>query len=690
MNTTNEITNIKEIQSIDISLKQIPFLSIESNLSVNALYKILIKNPDLINMINEKQETFLSYAIKRNNNPIIDLILTSPLLDLTYQDKNGNTYLHLSIIQQNLKLIKNLLEKKISINTKNNDGNTALHLAYYINNNEIIKLLLINNADNNIKNNNGFIAEEVIPTNDIDKIAGYEVDMNLSINDELKYLQNNINEDKKYNLCLNTNTNESINNKKNKNSKNNIKSKEKEKQENKTKINQSKNNNKNIYNNHNKTKDYKNNKNKIINNKIINNKSNTIKNNVKNNINKKYIDKNDDNEKINKSNNKNDNINISKNKIKDEEYKDLGNAPFHFGKTNRKISNIDKIYNENDKFIRRESECYAFYTELINSNNDSLHYSIKKNSTKNKNKNNNNNLSNIIENNNKSENSFDNIAFDKEIKKNNSSQYMSNGERLNNSSKNNNSSILNNSVKKNNNILLYNSSKDMLSNNSKNSNSNSNSKRNSNRNSNSNITMIQNIMINCSNKPLLDFLMQINLQKYYYNFNNNGFDNIYMIIENAKKGRHITDNQLKKIGIIKAGDRAKLLIRIQEKANLFEFNVPRTVYYTCYHLEKIEDDKTVYKLYEWLKNIKLEEYLNYFLNNGYFSVDLLLVQLLSNNPLTDEILKNDIGIDKLGYRTRILNKLKEEYNSYSKKLKDSVVQFHAVENTKICSECVMC
>ena len=80
MNITNEITDTREIESIDISLKHIPFFSIESNLSINALYKILIKNPFLINMINEKKETFLSYAIKRNNNPIIDLLLTSPLL----------------------------------------------------------------------------------------------------------------------------------------------------------------------------------------------------------------------------------------------------------------------------------------------------------------------------------------------------------------------------------------------------------------------------------------------------------------------------------------------------------------------------------------------------------------------------------------------------------------------------------
>ena len=588
MNITNEINDTKENESIDISLKRIPFLSIESKLSINSLYKLLIKNPLLINMINENKETFLSYAIKRNNNPIIDLLLTSPLLDLTYKDKNGNTYLHLSIIQQNLKLIKKLLEKKILINTKNNDGNTALHFAYYINNNEIIKILLNNKADINIKNKQGLIPEEIIPTNDIDKIAGYEYHMNFDINiyDELKYIQNNINEENNIKYDLNLNNNEIYNN---------INSIEKEQIQ--SKIVQSKKNNQNnqkIKDNQNKNKLKENNKN--INGKNI--KKNPVKNNIDNNEN-------------NTSNNKENNKNNSNKKI-NEEYKDLISLPFHLGKAKRKISNIDKIYNENDKFFRKESENYSFYAELINSNNENCNNSLKKNKNK-------TNLSNILENNNISENSEDTIIFDNDIRTDNNSL-------LNNLSKNN---IINNS-----------------------------------NNSNNNITIIQNIMINCSNKPLLYFLMQINLQKYYYNFNNNGFDNINIIIENGKKGKYLTDNQLKKIGIIKAGDRAKILIRIQEKANSFEYNIPKIVYYICYHLEKIEDDKNVYKLYEWLKNIKIEEYLKHFLNNGYFTIDLLFVQLLSNNPLTDEILKNDLGIDKLGYRASILNKLKEELNSY--------------------------
>ena len=73
--------------------------------------------------------------------------------------------------------------------------------------------------------------------------------------------------------------------------------------------------------------------------------------------------------------------------------------------------------------------------------------------------------------------------------------------------------------------------------------------------------------------------------------------------------------------------------------------------------------------------------------NGYFSLDLLLVQSISKNPITDDILKDDFGIDKLGHRARILNKLKEESKNFENKLRDSIVTFHTAENSKICSEC---
>ena len=692
----NSFDDAEEIHSLDLSLKQIPFLSIESKLSVNALYKILLKNPKLINMTDEKKETFLSYAIKRQNDQIIDFIMASPLLDLTYQDKNGNTYLHISVIQQNIKLIQRLIEKKISINIQNKDGNTALHLAYYINNIEIINLLIKNNLDINIKNNQGLIAKEVIPTNDIDKIAGYEVNMNFDVDldDELKY-HNSIKEDKleKSDIYHNKNENQKNNDNQNKS----IDNLSKEYPIKNSKIN-SKRSSKKSKNNINN--------NKNINKKVVNNKNNINNENKKkiknlkikslfNNKNNKNINKNDNNDKKIKNKNNNNNKDQNEDLDSNDDYQNLKSFPL---KGARKISNIDVIYHENDRFVRRESEFYPFYAELLNvrrvstiSKGERLSNIIENNITSEGNSNNDIGLTNHgIKNNSitSEENSNNEIGkSNDEAKNNNISEGNSNNEIIisNNWIKNNNISLLNN-TNKNNNTSLFNNT-----NNKNNISSIINLKKiNSIDSSDNNITMMQNLMNNCTNKCLLDFLLQIKLQKYYNNLNNNGLSDINMIIENAKKGIYLTENDLKKTGITKAGDIAKILIRIQENANIFEFAVPKNVYYIRFNFEKIEDDINILKLYEWLLNIKLEEYLKNFLNNGYFSTDLLFVQLLSNNPLTDEILKNDLGIEKLGYRARILNKLKEECTNYSNKLRESIVTYNSVEINKMCNECKIC
>ena len=64
-------------------------LLISKDYKFETLYNILIKNPQLINLKDQKNETFLSYALKRKNLEISELILTFSLLDLSYQDTNG-------------------------------------------------------------------------------------------------------------------------------------------------------------------------------------------------------------------------------------------------------------------------------------------------------------------------------------------------------------------------------------------------------------------------------------------------------------------------------------------------------------------------------------------------------------------------------------------------------------------------
>ena len=161
-------------------------------------------------------------------------------------------------------------------------------------------------------------------------------------------------------------------------------------------------------------------------------------------------------------------------------------------------------------------------------------------------------------------------------------------------------------------------------------------------------------------KKLYDFLLEIKMEKYYNFFITNGFDDINLIIHQTKNNElGINDKELKEIGIQLPGDRAKILIRIQEKAHNFSFKIPENVYYICEDLINIENDNNIIKLNKWLENIKCGFYLNNFISNNYFSLELLLIQMIAKNKLTEEIL-DEMGIYKIGHKIRILNKLKED------------------------------
>ena len=56
----------------------------------------------------------------------------------------------------------------------------------------------------------------------------------------------------------------------------------------------------------------------------------------------------------------------------------------------------------------------------------------------------------------------------------------------------------------------------------------------------------------------------------------------------------------------------------------------------------------------------------------------------SKNPITDEILKDEIGIEKIGHRSRIINKLNEDAKSTYNKWKKSVLIIGADLTKKIC------
>ena len=728
MNITRTNKNKPEINHLSKS-----FLVISTNYQIETLYHILIKNPSLVNTKDQKNETFLSYAIKRKNIDIAELILTSPILDLLFQDTKGNSYLHLAVIYQLDNIIKLLLKKGININLQNNNGNTPLHFAYNTGDIKFIALLIENNADLNIKNNDGLIPEEIRKD---------------SLND---------------NINLNKNLDKS-------NNSNDIKA--------------------NDYNNNN-NEEYDNtllsDKNKInktiqmnwddTNNKTHSSKNNTLKYSL---VNFSYSDDDDNNEE------EKNNINDGEKQIDDEKKSHTDNTKEKtdnlkssdiFDLTSsltyqEKVANVSSINShivgtpkvikddiiENDEDIVnikkiKTNENKFIYDSLINNSKGKKIYitetyktqfdkekkinlsntNKKCNTYNNINKNNiidystsiskeerdifNNDEDNEIFNNyqdkinmnqknNNDDNTItyhpdfnDNFSFSafgtikeslnkrKDINNNNKCINLENQQLFNNSLKNIHISY-NNPINSNVALNINNNNVESISQQQQNF-----------LNSKSNIDLYSSDMtadnsvnkskiIKNSQDSLYIFLLEIKLEKYYNIMNSNGFDDIKLLINQTKSGVAVTDIQLKEAGIDIPGDRAKILIRLQEKAGNFIYHVPKSVYYQCTDVENYMNDYHIKKLYEWLRPIKVDNYLENFIDGGYHCIELMLLQMESKNPITDAILRDDLGIKKIGHRARIINKLLEEGKKLNNKLKSSMLIVGNGKTEKIC-ECII-
>ena len=167
-------------------------------------------------------------------------------------------------------------------------------------------------------------------------------------------------------------------------------------------------------------------------------------------------------------------------------------------------------------------------------------------------------------------------------------------------------------------------------------------------------------------EDLYKFLEKIEMEQYIDLFINEGFDDINLVINQIKKGNPINDDILREMGIERPGDRAKILIRIQECARLFDFKIPfEAVYYiNRKKFEFLKYDFHVKALQNWLKKMKLQHYLDKFYNNGYYSPELIFIQKASNFPINDTIIERDLKIENINDRKLIMSSITSNSKSY--------------------------
>ena len=710
-------------------------LLIKSKMTPIQLNQILNINPSIVNSIDYKGETILSYALNNNNHEIFDLILNSPILNLNYKDNNGNSYLHLAVMNQNEKIVKVLIKKGINLNLQNNSGNTALHLAYEIANGSIIKILTSNGINSLIKNKENKIAKE---------IKGNKINKNKSVN-----YNNFLNKTTKTNKTeknllkpLKKERNESNNNISNKYTNNNnllkvyskyfqsspyfILKKEKESK------------NKSIYKNNdielterkkkkqNSSKfeecndDYEDRYLKLLSFKIYNNNNKEEENeNLKKNTDNNLVNNTSNETKFitdtkEKSNNLDDISSFISQSLESKKCQNINEKEKEKNKNKNDYLNNYILYNKNCKIEKKNKKkelgknCKSF----INLNVDKYNTIKNKYSPINKTEKYTadnilkyKNINNLYTHNDNKSNKKHKVVSNKKInkkiiKKDNS--FISNTSIKNNFIKkysnyennNNNNGVDINHILKKRNINRIKKKElfvEQTITNEKNKiiNKEDNEKKNQSFYNNKNsIDNDENCLTIKSSKLLKSFLSQINMSKYMGLFAVNGFDDINLILNQSKNGMaSIQDSELKEAGIKIPGDRAKILIRIQELSNNFIFPIPKEVYYSIQSKDNIDKDQNIIKLKEWLQSIKMEHYLMNFVNCGYYSLQLLLIQMASSNPISNEILKDEIGIGKVGYRSRLINKLKEDSRSYIGELTINMLVINKGEGDEKTNNC---
>ena len=149
------------------------------------------------------------------------------------------------------------------------------------------------------------------------------------------------------------------------------------------------------------------------------------------------------------------------------------------------------------------------------------------------------------------------------------------------------------------------------------------------------------------------------MQKYSEILISEGFDDIDLIIKQMNIGFPSLYDSLKEIGIKSPGDRIKILIHLQENSKGFDFEFPfEQVYF--------KNNRSIQK---WLNEEGLSKYINNFIDAGYQSFELLLIQMASKYKINEKILREEILVFNDEDLKKILKSLEENSEKYVYQLK---------------------
>ena len=163
------------------------------------------------------------------------------------------------------------------------------------------------------------------------------------------------------------------------------------------------------------------------------------------------------------------------------------------------------------------------------------------------------------------------------------------------------------------------------------------------------------------------FFSEIKLPKEYAKkLIDNGFDDLNLLKFQTKSGIALSNQNLKDLGIKSCGERAKILIHLEEKAGIIPYFLEKDKIYLNEEEYKYSKNNS---LNQFLVLCELEQYEQNFINNGYYTSELLFTQMITREPINEETLQEELNIEKKGHRLIIYNNLINGSKGYVKKLR---------------------
>ncbi|CAG9332914.1 unnamed protein product [Blepharisma stoltei] len=180
------------------------------------------------------------------------------------------------------------------------------------------------------------------------------------------------------------------------------------------------------------------------------------------------------------------------------------------------------------------------------------------------------------------------------------------------------------------------------------------------------------------NDKLYEFLINIKLDIYFSNLVNAGFDDFDSLINQMSTPLPLTAEMLKNIGISKPGHQKRLLFMLEKAKNspeeflnnsyVNESIIIESTFWKCCIFPKIEHNDLTLK--EILESLGLGNLYEKFYEAGYDELEFLVEQMKSKFIINEKLLKDEIGIEGVKDRKKIMGKLK----SLSKQAKKSEMQ----------------